>query len=290
MNRSSLVVRTVTYLFLTVIAVASVVPFAWSIVSSLKSQTEIFQQPYSWIPSAWAWRNYLEVFKEAPFGRFFLNTGIEVAGRVVIDVLAASMAGYALARKKFPGRDLIFFLVLALMMIPMEATVVPLFIIMKRFPFVGGNNILGIGGSGLVNTYTGLIIPFAVRPFDVFVMRQFFWSLPVSLEDAGRIDGASQWQMFYRIALPLARAGMVAVAIFAFEGAWNDFIWPLIIIRSKLMQTIQLGLQTFQSETNAHWQILMAGTVVILVPMLIVFVIFQRYFFRGFSFAGVSDK
>ena len=200
------------------------------------------------------------------------------------------MAGYAFATKTFPGRDFIFYGILILMVVPRDATIVPLFVIMRYFPFAGGNNILGEGGMGFVDTYAGMILPYAVGAFEIFVMRQFFWSMPKELLDSSRVDGANQWQSFIFIAVPYALPGIVAVGIFSFQSAWNDYIWPLIITRSVDIQPVQLGLQTFSSDANQQglWGILMAAVIMSTIPMLTVFIIFQKYFFRSISFEGIS--
>jgi multiple sugar transport system permease protein len=278
------------YIVLTLLAIASLVPFAWAVSSSLKSEAETFNRPYAWIPQSWAWDNYVKIFQKVPFARFFVNTIIQVAGRLAMVLFVVPMAGYALARKQFPGRDLVFIAILSLMMIPRETTLVPLFVIAKNFPLLGGNNILGKGGTGMLNSYIGLIVPHAVSPFSIFMMRQFFWTLPENMEEAAKIDGASEWQIYWRIALPVAKPGLTALGIFAFQDAWNDFIWPLIILRSREMFTIQLGLQAFQDEVGALWAQLMAATVTVTIPIIIVFALFQKYFFQGISFAGLTDK
>ena len=278
------------YLVLVLIAIASLIPFAWALSSSLKSEAETFSRPYAWIPQSWAWDNYVKIFQKVPFERFFYNTIIQVIGRLSLVLCVTPMAGYVLARKEFPGRDLVFIGILSLMMIPKEATLVPLFVIAKKFPLLGGNNIFGDGGIGMIDKYIGLILPHAVSPFSIFMMRQFFWTMPDNLEEAAKIDGASEWQIYWKIAMPVAKPGLTALGIFAFQDAWNDFIWPLIILRSREMHTIQLGLQSFQDEVGSLWGLLMAATVTVTIPIIIVFAIFQKHFFQGISFAGVADK
>ena len=279
-----------TYGVLVLFLLASIAPFVYSILRSLLDIQEAFRNPTLLAPHLWDMDNYFSVIRDAPFARFLLNSTIITVCRVVLSVTFATMAGYVFATKRFPGRDALFFGILFLMVIPREATVVPLFVIMRRFPFVGGNDLFGMGGTGFVDTYAGMILPFAVQAFDIFVMRQFFWTMPGELEEAAKLDGANQWQIFMRIAVPFAVPGIIAVGIFSFQSAWNDFIWPLIITRSIEMQPVQVGLQTFSSDAQqlGQWGILLAAVVMSTLPMLVIFVIFQRYFFSGISFAGVN--
>ena len=279
-----------TYLVLILFLIASIMPFAYSVLRSLLGLQEAFQNPSLLVPGLWDLNNYVSVLQDAPFIRFLLNSTIITLARVALAVTFATMAGYVFATKRFPGRDALFFGILFLMVIPREATVVPLFVIMRRFPLVGGNDLFGLGGTGFVDTYLGMILPFAVQAFDIFVMRQFFWTMPRELEEAAKLDGANQWQIFIRIAVPFAVPGIVAVGIFSFQSAWNDFIWPLIITRSIEMQPVQVGLQTFSSDAQqlGLWGVLLAAVVMSTIPMIIIFVIFQRYFFSGISFAGVN--
>jgi multiple sugar transport system permease protein len=276
------------YVLLALLAVVSLAPFLWALSSSLKSEAETFDHPYSWIPKSWDWLNYVRIFQRAPLGLHFFNTLIYGAGQVALALLIAPMAGYALARKSFPGRNAIFIFIIALMIIPRQATIVHLFVLIRNFPLAGGNNILGAGGKGLVDTFAGLILPRAVDPFSIFIMRQFFWSLPKDLESAARIDGATEWRTYWKIFFPMAAAGLSVIIIFSFEEAWNDFLWPLILLYDKAKYTVQLGLMEFRSDTGALWAQLMAATVVVSVPMVALFLAFQKYFFKGISFAGIN--
>jgi len=269
------------YILIIFFAVASILPFIWALSSSLKSETETVLRPYAWIPQDFAWENYVYIFNRAPLGLNFLNSIIYVLGQVLIAIIIVPMAGYALARKNFPGRHAIMMLIIILMIVPRQATLVHLFILIKNFPLAGGNNILGQGGSGLVDTYTGLILPRAAEPFAIFTMRQFFWNLPDDLESAAKIDGASEWRTYWNIFLPIAQAGISVVVIFTFGLAWNDFLWPLIVLFSKNKFPIQLGLLEFQSDTGALWAQLMAATVVATIPMIIIFYRLSKTVLQG---------
>jgi len=277
------------YILIIFFAVASILPFIWALSSSLKSETETVLRPYAWIPQDFAWENYVYIFNRAPLGLNFLNSIIYVLGQVLIAIIIVPMAGYALARKNFPGRHAIMMLIIILMIVPRQATLVHLFILIKNFPLAGGNNILGQGGKRPRRYVHGAsFYQVAAEPFAIFTMRQFFWNLPDDLESAAKIDGASEWRTYWNIFLPIAQAGISVVVIFTFGLAWNDFLWPLIVLFSKNKFPIQLGLLEFQSDTGALWAQLMAATVVATIPMIIIFIVFQKQFFKGITLEGVS--
>jgi multiple sugar transport system permease protein len=269
-------------------ALTTIVPFLWMISTSLKPEPEIFRFPPVWLPSAWKWDNYAKAMTAAPFGRYFLNTVIYAVGITASNLLFCSMAAYAFARLRFPGRNLLFILVLGTMMIPAQVTMVPVFIMLKRWPLLGGNDLLGVGGHGLLNTYTGLVLPGAVGAFGIFLLRQFFMTLPRELEDAARIDGCSEAGIYWRIILPLSKPAMATLGIFTFTAAWNEFLWPLLIMSKDSMKTLQVGLQVFQTQYTTTWDLLMAGTVVVTLPVLIIFLFGQRYFTRGIALSGIK--
>jgi len=279
---------TFLHLVLAAGALTTIVPFLWMISTSLKPEPEIFRFPPVWLPSAWKWDNYAKAMTAAPFGRYFLNTVIYAVGITASNLLFCSMAAYAFARLRFPGRNLLFILVLGTMMIPAQVTMVPVFIMLKRWPLLGGNDLLGVGGHGLLNTYTGLILPGAVGAFGIFLLRQFFMTLPRELEDAARIDGCSEAGIYWRIILPLSKPAMATLGIFTFTAAWNEFLWPLLIMSKDSMKTLQVGLQVFQTQYTTTWDLLMAGTVVVTIPVLIIFLFGQRYFTRGIALSGMK--
>jgi len=279
---------TFLHLVLAAGALTTIVPFLWMISTSLKPEPEIFRFPPVWIPSAWQWDNYAKAMTAAPFARYFLNTVIYAVGITASNLLFCSMAAYAFARLRFPGRNLLFILVLGTMMIPAQVTMVPVFIMLKRWPLLGGNDLLGAGGHGLLNTYTGLVLPGAVGAFGIFLLRQFFMTLPRELEDAARIDGCSEAGIYWRIILPLSKPAMATLGIFTFTAAWNEFLWPLLIMSKDSMKTLQVGLQVFQTQYTTTWDLLMAGTVVVTIPVLIIFLFGQRYFTRGIALSGMK--
>jgi len=279
---------TFLHLVLAAGALTTIVPFLWMISTSLKPESEIFRFPPVWVPSLWKWDNYADAMKAAPFGRYFLNTIIYSVAITASNLLFCSMAAYAFARLRFRGRNLLFILVLGTMMIPGQVTMVPVFIMLKRWPLLGGNDLLGVGGHGLLNTYTGLVLPGAVGAFGIFLLRQFFMTLPRELEDAARIDGCSEIGIYWRIILPLSKPAMATLGIFTFTAAWNEFLWPLLIMSKESMKTLQVGLQVFQTQYTTRWDLLMAGTVVVTLPVLIIFLFGQRYFTRGIALSGIK--
>jgi multiple sugar transport system permease protein len=174
------------------------------------------------------------------------------------------------------------------MMIPGQITMIPVFILLKRMPLFGGNNLFGSGGSGWLNTYWGLIIPGSAGAFGIFLLRQFFGTLPKDLDDAARIDGCSESGIYWRIALPLSKPALTTLGIFTFTGTWNEFLWPLLVTSKDSMKTLQIGLQVFQSQYVTKWDLLMAGTVMVTLPVIVVFILGQKYFTQGIATSGLK--
>jgi multiple sugar transport system permease protein len=288
MRRHARPTGVILHIILALGAVTMILPFLWMLSTSLKPESQIFRFPPVWIPSQWQWSNYTEAMEAAPFGRYFLNTAIFATAVTISNLLFCSMAAYAFARLHFRGRDLLFILVLGTMMIPGQVTMVPVFIMLKHWPLAGGNDLLGAGGHGLLNSFTGLVLPGAVGAFGIFLLRQFFMTLPRELEDAARIDGCSEAGIYWRIILPLSRPALATLGIFTFTAAWNEFLWPLLIMSKDSMKTLQVGLQVFQTQYVTRWDLLMAGTVVITLPVLIIFLAGQRYFTRGIALSGIK--
>lgn len=283
-----------TFLFYAILSLGAatmIFPFLWMVLTSVKPESEIFAKTitiHNILPSHWLWSNYVRAMQAAPFGRYFWNTVVVSVGGTVIMLVISAMAAYAFARLRFPGRQPLFLVLLATMMIPAQVTMIPSFIILRHIPLFGGNNILGSGGHGWLNNFLGLIVPGAAGAFGIFMLRQFFQSLPREMEDAGRIDGASESTIFWRIILPLSTPALAALGTFAFTSRWNDFMGPLLIMSDDSMKTLQIGLQVFQSQYAAQWDLLMAGTVVITLPVILIFLIGQRYFVAGITLGGVK--
>jgi len=250
-------------------------PFLWMILSSFKSQSELVRVPPTWLPEVWTFDNYDRLFTQLNFPRYFFNS-VFVAGSVVLaNVVFCSMVGYALAKLHFVGKRLVLAIVLATLMVPGSITVIPLFVLMSKV--------------GLVNTYWAVILPFAVGPFGVFLMRQFMLGIPDDLLEAARVDGASEFRIFWKIAAPLTLPGMAALAIITFLGSWNNFLWPLIVLTDEHMYTLPVALGTFAiGQHQADYGLLMAGAVVLVLPIVIVFLIFQRKFTESFAHSGIK--
>lgn len=276
------------YAFLILVALIALGPFLWMFSTALKSTQEAALFPPHWLPPHLEWSNFATAMGRGNFGRFFANSLVYALGRTVLNLLFCSLAGYAFARLKFPGRDKLFFVLLGLIMIPSQVQVIPLFVIIRHVPLAGGNDLLGNGGSGWINTFYGLILPGAVTPFGIFLMRQFFRTLPMELEDAARLDGASPFTIYARLILPLSGPALATLGILTFQNAWNDFIWPLIISNTDATRTIQLGLQVFQDQNNTEWGLLMAATVISVAPLIVLFIAAQRYFVRSFALSGLK--
>jgi multiple sugar transport system permease protein len=269
-------------------AVVMLLPFAWMVSTSLKPADQLFTVPPTWIPRPLQWETYERAMGAGNFGRYALNSLLLGLANTVTNVLLSALAGYAFARLRFPGRTWLFVLVLATLMVPYQVTIIPLFVIIRHIPLFGGNDLLGQGGIGWINSYWGLIVPGAVGAFGIFLLRQFFQTLPVELEDAARIDGAGELRIFWQIMLPLATPAVATLAIFSFQAGWNAFLWPLLITTTDDMRTIQLGLTVFVQQYRTQWDQLMAATVVATLPVIVVFALGQRALVRGIAFTGLK--
>ena len=255
------------YILLIIFTITSVGPLIFSFFSSFKTFHDILAIPPSLLPNPWTWGNYAAILNDASFLRWILNALIYAVGALILNVLFSAMAGYALARMNFPGKNFIFVLTLSVMMIPLTVTIIPKFLVMNALH--------------LTNTYLALILPAMAQPFSVFVMAQFMRSLPKELEESAMIDGASRFRTFFQIILPLVKPALTAVAIVTFQGAWNDFLWPLIVLGSNNMYTLPLGLYFFKSAHYTEYNLLIAGSMFNTIPIIILFFIFQRYFIEG---------
>ncbi len=206
----------------------------------------------------------------------------------VLQTFFNAMAAYVFAKRSFPGRDAIFLVFLATMMVPPQVTLIPNYLIVKHIPLFGGNNLLGNGGHGWLDSYWGLILPGTVSAFGIFLLRQYMQSIPDELLQAARVDGANEFQVFWRVVIPLCVPALAATAIFTFQGAWEDFLWPLIIMSSPEKYTAPLGLALFVVKNETSWNLLFAGSVIATLPMIVVFMVFQRKFVQGIALSGVK--
>lgn len=267
--------RTVMHIILLGGAITMVIPFIWMLSTSLKTNLEVFNIPPTIIPPSPQWQNYIEIFKVVPFGRWFLNSVFITVTHTILYLLIASLAGFTFARLRFPGRDLIFTLYLATLMVPGEVTLIPKFILMKELH--------------LIDTFAALIVPGVFNAYGVFLLRQFFMTLPESLEEAAILDGASYFRIYWNIVLPLAGPALATLGIFSFMGAWNDFLWPLIVINSENMKPLSVGLASFHGLYETNWPYLMAASTVALIPIILVFVVAQKYFVKGIALTGLKE-
>ena len=264
--------NTLTHTVLIIGAIIMIVPFLWMMLTSIKTLGESIQMPPKILPTQIYWDNYSAVMKLLPFAQFYINTILMIAGRVVGSVLFSAMAAYACARLKFPGKNIFFGLVLFQMMIPGQLFIIPQFLIVQKL--------------GLLNTVSALIVPGIVSAFGTFLLRQFFMGLPKDLEEAAKLDGCTIWQTFYKIMLPLARSGMVALAIFTALFAFKDLMWPLIVNMSIDKMTLASGLASLQGQFSTNYPQLMAGSLLAIWPMVLVFIIFQKKFIEGIATSG----
>jgi multiple sugar transport system permease protein len=264
---------TPVHLVLIPLALVMVTPLAWMVLTSIQTPAEARHFPPV-LPIGIHWQNYTDALNAAPFGRFFLNTTLVTGATVLGNLVLCSLAGYAFARLRFFGRDVLFVLFLATLMIPFQVVMIPIFLIMREL--------------GLIDTLGALILPNLVTPLGVFLMRQFFRTLPVELEEAARIDGCSRLGTLIRIVLPLSGPALATLAVITFLWNWNDFLWPLVAIQSEHNMTLQLGLSTFQGAHSTAWTLLMAGNVLAVLPMLVAFLLAQRHFVNSIASAGIK--
>jgi len=282
--------RIVLYVLLTLGGFLMIVPFVWMILTSLKSLPELAS--FSWLPRALHPENYFNALAAAPFAMYFRNSIFVVVGQTLPTLLLSTCAGYALAQLPVQGKKHILNYFIVLLVVPFQILIVPLFLVIRAVPLAGGNDLFGQGGTGWVNTWWALIIPFVVSPLFIFLARQFFVSLPADLADAARVDGLSEIGIFFRIMAPLAKPAFVTIALFNIESAWNGFIWPLVATSSEDLRPLQFGLATFaQSSASGgavQWPFLMAIATIATLPMILLFVFGQRYFVAGMANAGLK--
>jgi multiple sugar transport system permease protein len=276
------------YILLSLGVVVMMTPFAWMISTSLKLDEEIFSIPIRWIPSQFDFENYREAWERINMGRLLRNTLFVCAVDVASQIVLGAMAGYAFARLRFPGRQVLFYALLITMMVPETVLLVPMFLFARAFPLAGGNSLLGQGGTGLLNTYGGLMFPGLISVYGVFMFRQFFQGFPYEIEDAARIDGASRGRFFWTVLIPNAQPVMGTMGLFSFLWYWNAFVWPLVIAKEDSMKTIQLGIATFSQQFGTEWALMMAASVTATLPILIVFLILQRFLVQGVATTGIK--
>ncbi len=256
-------------------AVVITLPFFYAISTSLKQNHQVFAVPMQWIPDPVVWENYIIPFQQRPLGRYFLNSVLVSTSVTVLNVITCSMAGYSFAKFDYMGRDFFFMAVLATLMVPIQVIVIPLFILVESL--------------GWLNSYAGLIIPSATSAFGIFLMRQYFQTVPKELMEAARIDGCGELRIFWQIVMPLVRPALSALIIFIFMHNWNNFLWPLLVATKEEMMTLPLGIAKFESTYSTHYPQLMAVSMSATLPVLLVFVILQRQFIQGIALSGIKQ-
>ncbi|OGS21674.1 MAG: sugar ABC transporter permease [Elusimicrobia bacterium RIFOXYA2_FULL_39_19] len=266
--------KTVMYTFMILLGLTMIAPFIWMLSTSLKEPANVFIFPPKWIPNPIVFENYAHAWQAAPFGRFFLNSIFISACLTFGSLLTGSMAGYAFARLEFPGRDKLFLTYLGTMMIPGQVTMIPVFILLKNI--------------GWIDTYKALIIPGIFHAGGAFFFRQFFLAIPKELEEAATIDGCSHVGIYWRIILPLSKPALATLGTFTFLGAWNDFMWPLIVLNSPEKMTLPVGLAYFTGQYTTDWPLLMAGSMIILLPVILLYIFNQRFFVKGIVMSGMK--
>jgi ABC-type glycerol-3-phosphate transport system permease component len=267
--------RFVIYSVLIITSILMVIPFYWSVGTSLKLEQFVFASPPQWWPNPVTLQNYVDVFTKIHFYRYFLNSVFVAVVTTLAHVFFDTLAAYAFAKLTFPGRDKIFFFLLLGLMIPFQVNLIPLYRIMATL--------------GWTNTYLALIVPNLTSIFGIFMMRQFMLTIPNDLLDAGRIDGCDEFGVFWRVAIPLAIPGIATLIILTFMGTWNDFLWPRIVTSSEALYTLPVGLAQLQMKNTSNVAQIMAGTVLTALPMIIVFLFMQRQFIEGMTAGALKE-
>lgn len=262
------------YILVSILALVCLFPVIWVVLSSFKPRTELFSYPLTLLPKEWTIHNYRSALSQGHFLTYFSNTVFVSVTATVITVLINIMAGYALAKYRFPGRDIIFTVMISTLMIPLQVIMIPIFLQLKRL--------------GMLNSLWGIIIPPAATPTGIFLARQYIRALPNSLIESARIDGGGEFFIFRAIIAPLAKPVVATIAIFSFMWRWNDFLWPLIVITNNKKQTMQQALANFVGQLQINWSELLAMTTVAIIPMIVVFLLFQRYFMTGITAGAVK--
>ena len=266
--------KTTIYALLIIGSIITILPFAWMISTSLKPANEVMMMPPVWIPSEIMWGNYLRAMELAPFGRYAINSVIVTVSVTILELFTTILAAFAFSKMKFYGRDILFSILIAIIMVPGEVLLIP--------------NFVTLSNLGWIDTYKALIIPWTASVFAIFLMRQFFLGIPDELGYAAKIDGCSDFKYLWLIMVPLLKPAIVTVALLKIVGSWNAFLWPLIMTNSAEMRTLPVGLSAFSSEAGIIFELLMAGSAMIILPIIVVYLFLQKYIVQGVSRAGVK--
>lgn len=266
--------KAVLYLLLVLGGLTMLVPFAWMVSTSLKSREFVLSMPPQFIPNPATLDSYKRLFELYPIGRMLFNSLLVASLSTLGQLVTCSMAGYAFARMKFRGQNVVFLIYLATLMVPFQVTITPLFIMMRIF--------------GWINTYQGLILPGVFSAFGTFMLRQAFITIPKEYEESAAMDGASPLTIFLKIILPLSKPALATLMVFSFMASWNSFMWPLFIVREESLMTLPVGLATLQGRWLTEWNLVMAGTVITILPMMLLYLFAQKYLVQGYVMSGLK--
>ncbi len=256
------------------VSLLSIFPFIWLISTSLKGNAEnIFAYPPTIIPTDFTWSNYVGVWEKVDFIGYFVNSMIVAGGTVILNLILSAMAGYPLARMEFKGKKIAFFSILATIMVPFQAIMLPVYLITLKLHLV--DSVSNTAG------FIGLIMPFAVSAFGIFLMRQAFLGIPREMEEAAIVDGCSVWQLFWKVLMPMVKPSLAVLAIFTFIGSWGEFLWPSIVLTKESMYTLPVGVNNLQGMFSSNWRFIAAGSILSTIPILVFFLAMQKYFISG---------
>jgi multiple sugar transport system permease protein len=280
--------KLVVYILLFAGSILFVAPFAWMVTASLQDVGDMFRWPPSWLPRSPSFDNYTKFLRTENLGLWLFNSTYVALALTVLQLFFNSLAAYTFAKRQFPGRDTIFLIFLGTIMIPGQVLLIPSYIILKQIPLFGGNDIFGQGGHGWLDSYWGLIAPGAVSTWGIFWMRQYIKGIPDDLIDAAKMDGGSEFLIYRSIILPLSKPALAASAIGTFTYAWNDWFWPLIVTSDDRLRTLQLGLALYVTKNKVVWDVVFAGSVLATLPVLIMFILFQRQILKAVALSGLK--
>lgn len=266
--------KVIAYLLLTIGATTMLIPFFWMVSTSLKTPAEAVAMPPVWIPQVFQFENYVRAFEVAPFGRYFMNSLLITSLSTIGELFTSILAAFAFAKMNFYGKNILFTLLVATMMVPSELLMIPNYLTLARFD--------------LINTYAAMIIPYLASVFSVFMLKQNFESVPNELYYAAKVDGTSDFMFLWTILVPLSKSSVVAVTILKVIGSWNAFMWPLIVTNDRMLRPLPVGLQAFTTEAGTYYELLMAASTIVVAPMIIVYLFLQRYIIMGVSKSGLK--
>ena len=272
---SDIAAEVARYAIMLALAFVFIMPFVWMLSTSLKELNKVFAFPPDWIPKPVVWQNYIRIWQVAPFGRYFLNSIVMTAGIMIGQILLSFTAAYAFARIKFRGSSVLFLIYLGTMMVPAQTRIIPLYLLVLNM--------------GILDTYAALILPAIFNAFAVFLLRQFFLTVPRDMDEAAIIDGANHWNILTRIMVPLSKPVLSALSVFIFLQGWNALLWPLIATSSARMRVLAVGLTSFSDIYGTDWPLLMTGSILVVLPTLIVYLVNQQFITRGIVMSGLKN-